>query len=50
MTKIDIQLFRASLRAVEVELKPLHESIPQRVFDELQAMELVIDRDLKDEH
>lgn len=50
MTKIDIQLFRTSLRVVENELKPLHESIPQKVFDELQAMELVIDRDLKDEH
>lgn len=50
MTKVDLQLFQASLRVVEIELKKLHESIPQCVLDELSAMEIVIERNLANEH
>ena len=51
MSKIDLQLFQASLRAIVVELKQLHDSnIPQKVYDELSAMNLVIERDMQNNH
>ena len=51
MSKIDLQLFQASLHAISVELEQLHyDKIPKKVFDELSAMELVIERDMQNEH
>ena len=50
MTKADLQLFQASICAIERNLKPLYESIPQKVFDELDAMKLVIERNMQNEH
>ena len=51
VSKIDLQLFQASLRIIDAELKKLHDdTIPQKVFDEIAAMELVIERDLQHEH
>lgn len=51
MTKVDLQLFQASLRVITFELKQLHDdTIPKKVFDELSAMEVVIERDLPNEH
>ena len=48
MSKIDIQLFQASLHAINAELKKIDvNNIPQKVFDELSAMEQVIKRNLQ---
>jgi hypothetical protein len=49
MTKVDIQLFQTSLRVVTSELEPFHNELPKKVYDELSAMETVIERELKNE-
>lgn len=46
MTKIDLQLFRASLHAIENELSKMNEDVPKKVYDELSAMDKVIERNL----
>lgn len=47
MNKVDLQLFRASLRAISNELSKLNEEVPKKVYDELSAMDNVIERNLK---
>ena len=50
VSKIDLQLFQASLHVIDVELKRLHDdNIPQKVYDEISAMEQVIERNLQHE-
>lgn len=46
LNKVDLQLFRSSLRVISAELKALPPgySIPKRVFEELSCMEFVIKR------
>jgi hypothetical protein len=46
--KVDLQLFRASIRVISAELNSIPNStniIPKRVFEELSCMEMVIERD-----
>ena len=50
MSKVDMQLFLASLRVVKIELEPLHDKVSKKVFDELDAMKRVIERDIPNEH
>ena len=49
--KVDLQLFRASLRAISADLQALNpgDPIPKRVFDELSCMQLVIERSLNND-
>lgn len=47
MSKIDLQLFQTSLRVVAFELGKIHDVVPSKVFEELEAMDNVIERDLK---
>ena len=46
MTKVDLQLFQASLRVIKHELEKTGIEVPKKVNDELQAMEQVIERNL----
>ena len=47
LSKVDLQLFRASLRVISAELHSLPNGapVPERVFQELSCMDLVIERD-----
>ena len=47
MNKVDLQLFKASLRAISNELSKLNEEVPQKVYAELSAMDCVIERNLR---
>ena len=47
MNKVDLQLFRASLRAISNELSKMNEDVPKKVYDELSAMDKIIERNLK---
>ena len=52
LSKVDLQLFRASLRAISAELHSLPKGapVPDRVFQELSCMDMVIERDQTDDH
>ena len=52
LSKVDLQLFRASLRVISAELHSLPNGapVPERVFQELSCMDLVIERDQTGDH
>ena len=52
LSKVDLQLFRASLRAISSELHSLPKGapVPDSVFQELSCMDLVIERSQTGDH
>lgn len=52
LSKVDLQLFKASLQVISSELHSLPKGapVPERVFQELSCMELVIERDQSGDH
>ena len=46
MTKVDLQLFKTRIRVIVNELDKLNTEVPKKVYDEISAMETVIERNL----
>ncbi len=46
MSKVDLQLFKASIRVIREELEKSSNDVPKKVNDELSAMEHLIEQNL----